>query len=189
MIWLIAGLVVFLGIHSTRMVAPDFRARMIARFGENGWKGIYSLVALAGLVLLVWGYGQARMTAPVVYEPPEWMKHLTMALMPFSLIALAASQLPAGYIKRALKHPMLVAVKIWAFAHLLANGDLASIVLFVAVLAWAVWNRISVKRRGPVEFGAVSAVYDVVAVAIGIALTVWLVVQLHGWLFGVPLAA
>ena len=137
MIWLVAGLVVFLGVHSVRMLAPGFRDRMIARLGEGAWKGLYSLISLAGLVLLIWGYGQARPDAAIIYEPPVWTRHIAMLLMLFSFILLVASQIPAGYIKKAVKHPMVLAVKIWAFAHLLANGDLASLILFLAFLAWA----------------------------------------------------
>jgi uncharacterized membrane protein len=185
MIWLVAGLVVFLGIHSVRMVAPGFRDRMIARLGEGPWKGIYSLVSLAGLVLLIWGYGQARPDAAIIYEPPVWTRHIAMLLMLFSFILLVASQIPAGYIKKAVKHPMLLAVKIWAFAHLLANGDLASLILFLALLAWAVWNRIAVKRRGNPEFATVSVRNDFIAVLVGTALTAWFIMQLHAWLIGV----
>ena len=187
MIWLLAGLVLFLGVHSVRMVAPAFRDRMIAQRGEGAWKGIYSVLALIGFVLLVWGYGQARLVAPLLYEPPVWMKHIATPLMLFSMIFLVASQLPAGRIKKAVKHPMLLAVKIWALAHLLANGDLASLVLFLTFLGWAVWNRIAVKRRGDPVFETVSVRNDVIAVVAGTALTVWFIVQLHAWLIGVPL--
>ncbi|TCD13414.1 NnrU family protein [Oricola cellulosilytica] len=188
MIWLVLGLVVFLGIHSVRMVAPGFRERVIASRGEGVWKGVYSVAAIAGFILLVWGYGQARLDTVLLYEPPVWMKHVASLLMLFSFIFLVASQLPAGRIKQALKHPMLVAVKTWALAHLLANGDLASLILFLAFLGWAVWNRIAVKRRGDPVFGTVSVRNDIIAVVAGVALTLWFIFQLHGWLIGVPLA-
>jgi uncharacterized membrane protein len=186
MIWLILGLIVFLGIHSVRMVAPGFRDRMISQRGEGAWKGIYSLVSIAGFVLIVWGYGQARLDVPILYEPPVWMKHIAVLLMVFSFVFLVAAQLPAGRIKKAVKHPMLLGVKIWAFAHLLANGDLASLLLFLAFLGWAVWNRIAVKRRGDPVFENVSVRNDIISVVVGVALAAWFVVQLHAWLFGVP---
>ena len=143
MIWLLAGLIVFLGIHSVRLVAPGFRDSMVAARGEQTWKGVYSVIAIAGFVLLVWGYGQARLDTSYIYEPPQWMKHIASLLMVFSFILLVASQAPAGRIKQAVKHPMLLATKVWAFAHLLANGDTASLLLFLAFLGWAVWQTAS----------------------------------------------
>src|SRR5262245_43225548 len=129
MLVLILGLIVFLGIHSVRIAAPEWRDRQIAAIGEGPWKGIYSLISIVGFVLLVLGYVMAREVSPVLYEPPVWMKHITVGLMFFSFISLAVSIFPAGRLKPMLKHPLLVAVKIWAFAHLLANGDLASLIL------------------------------------------------------------
>lgn len=189
MLWLIAGLIVFLGIHSVRMVAPGFRNGMLEKRGEAVWKGLYSLVSIAGFVLLVWGYGQARLETVYLYEPPVWAKHVATLLMVLSFILLAASQLPAGHIKKAVKHPMLLGVKIWAFAHILANGDLASLILFLAFLGWAVWNRIAVKKRGDPVFSDVSARYDVIAVVAGVVFAVLFVMWLHAWLIGMPLIA
>ncbi|MEQ8400622.1 MAG: NnrU family protein [Roseitalea porphyridii] len=186
MVWLILGLVLFLGIHSVRMVAPGFRDRLIAERGESAWKGIYSVVALIGLVLLVWGFGQARQVAPVLWVPPTFMAHINLLLMLPALILLVASQLPAGYMKRAVKHPMILAVKIWAFGHLLANGDLASLLLFGAFLAWGVWNRIAVKRRGDPVFDMPKPIYDGIAAVVGTLIYLWLILQGHLWLFGVP---
>ena len=190
MLLLVLGLVVFLGIHSVRIFAPGFREAKIAAWGSGPWRGLYSLVALVGIVLIAWGYGQARQDPVVFWVAPAWMSHLTALLMLFSFIFLAASQVPAGRIKAALKHPMLVAVKIWAFAHLLVNGDLASVILFGAVLAWAVLDRISEKRRlqagltrSPV---AGPVLRDVIAVVAGIVGYVLFVLYLHEWLIGVP---
>lgn len=185
MIWLIAGLILFLGVHSVRVMAPGFRDSMVAARGENAWKGIYSLVAIAGLVLVVWGYGQARPDVPVFYEPPVWMRHIVILLMLVAMILLAAAYAPTGHIKARVKHPMVTAVKVWALAHLLANGDLATIVLALAFLAWAVLVRISLKRRGDPVFTSVSVTGDIVAVIAGTAVTLWFVFQLHAWLFGV----
>lgn len=185
MIWLIAGLILFLGIHSVRIVAPGFRDGVIAARGENAWKGIYTVVAIAGFVLIVWGYAQARPDAIVLYEPPVWMRHVVMLLMWIAMVLLVTAYVPAGHIKKRVKHPMLAAVKIWAFAHILANGDLATLILAGAFLAWAVVDRISLKRRGDPVFGAVSLRNDAIAVVVGTAITIWFIMQLHAFLFGV----
>lgn len=189
MLLMIVGLILFLGIHSARIVAPEARARFIAERGEGAWKGLYTVVSLIGFVILVWGYGQARMTAPILYTPPVWMSHITLLLMIPAMILLAASQGPSGRIKAAVKHPMLLAVKIWALAHLLANGDLASLILFLAFLAWAVADRISEKKRLRAGITmpavAVSSRADVIAVVGGLVLYVLFVWRLHLWLIGV----
>lgn len=185
MFLLILGLVLFLGIHSVRIVAPAWRDTQHARLGENGWKGLYSLISLAGFVLIVWGYARAWPVAPVLYEPPVWMKHLTLALMLPALISMMVFILPPGRLKPVLKHPMLLATKIWAFAHLLANGDLASVVLFGSFLVWAVLDRIAVKRLGDRIANPGPAKWDVAAVASGALVYVLFVWKLHEWLFGV----
>lgn len=185
MVWLIAGLIVFLGVHSVRAVAPAFRDRMIAERGEGPWKGIYSAVAVIGLVLLIWGYGQARPDAPFFYEPPFWMRHVVILLMWIAMILLVATYAPTGHIKARIKHPMITAVKVWAVAHLLANGDLATIVLCLAFLGWAVRVRIAEKRRGDPVFDKVTILGDIIAVVAGTAITLWFIYQLHAWLFGV----
>jgi uncharacterized membrane protein len=189
MLLMILGLVLFLGVHSTRIVAPETRARFIAERGEGIWKGLYTVASIIGFVILVWGYGQARATAPILYTPPVWMSHITLLLMVPAMILLVASQGPAGRIKAAVKHPMLLAVKIWALAHLLANGDLASLILFLAFLAWAIADRISEKKRlragitQPVV--AVSSRADAIAVVGGLILYGLFVWRLHLWLIGV----
>ncbi len=189
MLLMILGLILFLGVHSSRIVAPAARARFIAERGEGTWKGLYTVASIIGFVILVWGYGQARMTAPILYTPPVWMSHITLLLMIPAMILLVASQGPAGRIKAAVQHPMLLAVKIWALSHLLANGDLASLILFLAFLAWAVADRISEKKRlragitKPVV--AVSPRADVIAVVGGLVLYALFVWRLHLWLIGV----
>ncbi|WP_417435016.1 NnrU family protein [Hoeflea sp.] len=190
MIWLIVGLVLFLGMHSVRIVAPAWRQAQIDKLGLNAWKGIYSLVSIVGFVILVWGYGIARQDPVVFWVAPGWMSHLVALLMLPAMILLIASQVPAGRIKAAVKHPMLLAVKIWAVAHLLVNGDLASVLLFGGFLAWAVVDRISEKKRlqagltsnpvaGPVK-------WDIIAVVGGLVLYVVFVMGLHEMLIGVP---
>ena len=129
MVLLVLGLILFLGIHAVSIVARPSRDRMVASMGANGWRGVYSLISAIGLGLIIWSWGDARAAAPLIYEPPVWMKHLVALLMLFAAIAIAVYMVPAGRLKPVLKHPMLLSVKIWAFAHLLANGDLASLQL------------------------------------------------------------
>ncbi len=183
---LILGLVIFLGVHSVRIFAPAWRDARVASMGEMRWKGIYSLVSLVGLVVLIWGYALARPLAPVLYVTPFWMVHLQLLLMALSFIALAASQLPAGRLKPMLKHPMLVAVKLWAFGHLLVNGDLASVLLFGTFLVWAVLDRISAKRRNAPIPAPGPVLNDVLAVVIGLVVYGLFIWKLHEWLIGVP---
>ncbi len=189
MLWLIVGLVLFLGIHSIRIAAPALRQAQIDQRGLNAWKGIYSVISLIGFVILVWGYGIARQDPVIFWVAPAWMSHVVALFMIPVMILLVASQLPAGRIKAAVKHPMLLAVKIWALVHLLVNGDLASVVLFGAFLAWAVADRISEKKRlqagltrnpvaGPVK-------WDVIAIVGGLVAYVLFVLYLHEWLIGV----
>mgnify|MGYP003630884695 FL=1 len=194
MVWLILGLVIFLGVHSVRISAPEFRQRMIAQRGENAWKGFYSLLALLGLGLIIWGFSIARYEGPIVYTPPTWMSHVALLLMLFSFVFLAASSLPVSRIKVAAKHPMLLAVKLWALAHLMANGDLASLLLFGSFLIWAIVDRISEKGRVVAGEG-VPAVKppvrnDIMVIVVGLLAYVLFVWKLHEWLIGVaPIAS
>ena len=183
---LILGLVLFLGIHSVSIINPSWRDTMAARMGEIRWQGLFSLVAIAGFVLIVWGYGLARQTPVVVYVPPTWLRHLSMLLLVFVFPLFLAAYLP-GRIQRLTKHPMLVATKLWAVAHLLANGMLADVVLFGAFLAWAVGDRISLKRREPVPVpGAPASRWnDLIAVVAGLGLYLAFVFGAHRWLIGV----
>ncbi|TXR48152.1 NnrU family protein [Phyllobacterium endophyticum] len=191
MLIFILGIIVFLGVHSVRIAAPEWRLAKIEQWGDNMWKGLYSVISLIGFVLLVWGYGMARPDAPVLYEPPVWMKHITALLMLFAFIFLGIFIARPGRMKPALKHPMLIAIKTWALAHLLANGDLASLILFLSVLAWAVVDRIAIKRQ---ERAGLAAPYivpgpvsnDVIGIAIGLVLYVLFVWRLHELLIGVP---
>lgn len=190
MLVLILGIIVFLGIHSVRIVAPEWRLAKMEQWGENAWKGLYSVISLVGFVLLVWGYGMARPDAPVLYEPPAWMKHITELLMLFAFIFLGVYIARPGKLKPALKHPMLIAIKTWALAHLLANGDLASLILFLSFLAWAVVDRIAIKRQ---ERAGLAAPYispgpasnDVIAIVIGLVFYALFVWKLHVLLIGV----
>ncbi len=183
---LLAGLVLFFAVHSVSIVNPSWRDRVAAAIGEWPWKGIYSLVAIVGLVLIVWGYGLARQHPTILYIPPLWLRHVSLLLMLFVFPLLFATYLP-GRIKAATKHPMLAATKIWAFAHLLANGTLADVLLFGSFLVWAVADRISMKHReqGWVPQAPAAKANDALAIALGLALYVAFVLWLHTWLIGV----
>ncbi|MDZ7749478.1 MAG: NnrU family protein [Halofilum sp. (in: g-proteobacteria)] len=187
---LILGLVLFLGIHSAAIVAPAGRERAAARLGEWGWKGLYAAVSLIGLVLIVRGYGAARLDPTWLYVPPGWLRHLGMLLLVPVFPLLLAAYLP-GRIRARLRHPMLVAVKAWALAHLLMNGALADVVLFGGFLAWAVADRVSLRRRParPSPSLPASAWNDAIAVVAGLGLYLAFVAWLHAWLIGVPVVA
>ncbi len=135
---MVAGLIVFLGVHSVRVFAEPLRAQAIARLGEKPWKGVYALLSLAGFALLVYGYGLARQSPVVVWTPPRGMAHLAALLTLVSFVFLVAAYVPGNGIKARLHHPMVLGVKVWALAHLLANGTLADMVLFGAFLLWSV---------------------------------------------------
>lgn len=188
MTWLILGLVLFLGIHSVAIVAPGWRDAQLARMGEGPWKGIYSLISIAGFVLLVVGYGIARQSPVVLYQPPVWTRHLAMLLMLPVFPLLFAVYLP-GRIKAAARHPLLAATKVWALAHLVANGTLADVLLFGGFLAWAVADRVSLKRRPARATPAAPArpLNDVIAVVGGLAVYAVFVMGAHAWLIGVAL--
>ena len=171
MIYLIAGLVLFLGVHSVSIVAPAWREATAARLGARPWRGLYSLLSIAGFVLLIWGYGVARMDPIVLYTPPVSMRWLTALLMLPVFPLLLAPYFP-GRIKARLKHPMLAAVKFWALGHLLANGTLADLLLFGGFLIWAVADRISFKRRvqRPLQTAPPSRFNDAIAIVAGLVL-------------------
>jgi uncharacterized membrane protein len=185
---LIAGLVVFLGVHSTRIVADDWRTAQVTRIGLNRWKLIYTVVSLAGFALLVWGYGQARMAPVVVWNPPVWTRHAASLLVLPAFILIVAGNMRGTRIKHWVGHPMVLGVKVWAFAHLLANGTLADIVLFGSFLAWAIVDYVSSRRRDRVA-GVVyppgSAGRDAVALIGGIVAWAVFGFWLHGLLIGV----
>ncbi|MFK0162317.1 NnrU family protein [Rhizobium sp. NPDC090279] len=185
---LILGIVLFLGLHLIRVVAPGLRASLIASLGDSGWKIAYSIASIVALIVLIYGFGQARDMTPI-WSPPFWMSHITILLMLFAMICLTASLLPAGHIAVRTKHPMVLSVKIWALAHLLSNGDGAAMLLFAAFLAWGVILRISLKRReraGEITLRPfVSGKYDLYAIIIGIVVWALIIWKLHAWIIGV----
>ncbi len=184
---LIVGLVIFLGVHSVRIVADDWRTAQIAKRGPKAWKGIYAVLSLIGFVLIVYGYGLARQVPAVVYAPPAWLRHLGTVLTIPAFILIAAAYVPGTRIKRTIGHPMVLGVKVWAVGHLLANGAVADLVLFGSILVWAMVDYAAARRRDRAA-GTVYAVgpvsRDVRAVVIG--LVVWAVFAfwLHGVLIG-----
>lgn len=186
MLILILGIVLFLGAHSFSTLR-DRRGAVIARLGEQPYKCIYSLVALTGFVLIIYGFHLYRQTGWVqLWTPPTWGHHVTILLMWFAFVSLAASGKVPGKIRGWLRHPMVTAVKIWALAHLLANGDLGGVVLFGSFLAWGVWDRISLKRRG--DFGAPrsTSFTRADAITLGVGTVLWIgIMALHPWLIGV----
>lgn len=186
--WLILGLVIFLGVHSVSIAAEPWRDRMANRLGEWTWKGLYSVIAIIGFVLIIHGYGLARLDPTWLYMPPLWMRHVSFLLLLPVFPLLLAAYFP-GRIQATLKHPMLVAVKLWALAHLLTNGTAADVLLFGSILAWAVADRISLKRRTPRPIPALprSRWNDAVAVAGGLVIYVAFVLWLHRILIGMPL--
>ena len=144
---LILGLILFLGAHSVRMVADGWRTRCIEAWGEKAFKGVYALVALLGFYLLVVGYGEARLETVALWSPPRFTKHISILLMLFSSILLMAAYIPRNHFKMRMGHPMVLSVKVWALSHLIANGNLADVVLFGAFLIWAVLNFRSARAR------------------------------------------
>jgi uncharacterized membrane protein len=184
----VLGLVLFLGIHSVSIVNDAWRERVIGRIGRHGWRGLFSLVSIVGLALIAYGYGQARERPIILYVPPLWLRDTMIMLMVFVFPLFFAPYFP-GLIKMALKHPMLVAVKLWATLHLLVNGSLADVVLFGSVLAWAVLDRISLKRRlqRPTPGAPPWKWNDAIALALGFAVYIALVAGGHRWLTGMPI--
>ncbi|WP_426434234.1 NnrU family protein [Bradyrhizobium genosp. P] len=185
---MILGLVLFLGVHvlTTRR---ELRASLVNAMGEGAYKGVYSLVSVAGLALIVWGFAHYRATGWIdVWTPPTAFKHITVALMLPAVILVTASYI-RGRIYTTLKHPMLAGVKLWAAAHLLANGDLGSIILFGSFLGWAVYDRISLKRRAdagapPIPVGGLTN--DLIAIAVGVVAYLALAFAFHPVVIGVP---
>ena len=189
---LVFGLVIFLGVHSIRIFAENGRERAIARLGEGPWKGLYALLSLVGFVMIVWGFGEARYAAPILWAPPIWTRHIALLLMLFSMILLGAYGLKTSHIAVAVHHPMLWAVVVWSAAHLMANGSAADVVLFGAFLAWALFDLQSNYQRDrakAIAYPAPAWGATLGAIAVGIVLWGVLIGGLHSWLFGVsPLA-
>lgn len=185
---LILGLVLFLGVHSLRIVSNDWRMRQRARLGENRWKALYSLASIAGFVLIVYGFGVARQQPVLLYASPSGLRHLNALFTLLAFVLVAAAYVPRNHLKAKLGHPMLAGVKTWAFGHLLATGMLHDVVLFGAFLLWAIVDFISARRRDRLAgttYPAGTVRGDAVTVIVG--LVAWAVFAhwLHTWLIGV----
>ena len=186
---LILGLVLFLGIHSVRVVADGRRSAFIAKRGANAWKGLYTLLSLAGFALLVWGYGLARQQPTVLWAtPPVWTRHVAALLTLIAFVLVTAAYVPGNSIKARLHHPMTLGIKVWAFAHLIANNTLADVLLFGGFLAWSIAVFAAARRRdraNGVTYAPGSASRTVIAVVIGVVAWIVFALWLHGWQIGV----
>ena len=185
---LLAGLLIFLGVHSLRLAAPSWRDQTLARLGEPAYKGLYTLLSLAGFALIVWGYGQTRYAPLVLWTPPTGLRHAAALLTLGAFVLFAAAYVPRNVFKARWGHPMLLGTKLWALAHLLANGNLADVLLFGGFLAWAVVLFI-VSRRHDRALGttypAASRTGTAVSVLVGGASWVVFALWAHGLLIGV----
>jgi uncharacterized membrane protein len=189
MTFLVAGIALFVGAHSVRLVAPDWRARFIATHGEKRWKALYSVLSLVGFVLIIYGFGLSRADPVFLWNPPVWTRHLALPLTLLTFILLAASHGPPNHIKQKLGHPMYAGVKLWALAHLLANGRLGDVLLFGTLLLWAIAGfAISRRRdrRAGITYPAGVARNTVVAVVMGSVIWAIFAFWLHRLLIGVP---
>jgi uncharacterized membrane protein len=196
---LILGLVLFLGAHSTRIFAENWRQAALERLGEKAFKGANALVSLVGFGLLIYGFDQVRWDSPALWAPPVWVKHVAALLMLLSLVLLASAYAPRNAIKAKLHHPMVLSVKVWALAHLLANPRVADLVLFGAFLLWSVLNFRAARKRdrlaaasaqetgeaGTLPAPEVSLAATLRAVGIGVVVWAFLLSRGHVWLFGV----
>jgi len=188
MTYLLLGLIIFLGVHSVRIVADDWRTHTVARIGPLPWKGLYSVLSLLGLGLIVWGFSLARQQPIQLWSPPVALRHLASVLTLGAFILLTAAYVPGNQIKARLHHPMVLGVKTWALAHLLANGNVAHVVLFGSFLAWGVLDFISARRRDraantqyPRGTGRATGITVVLGTAAWVVVALWL----HGLLIGV----
>ncbi len=185
---LILGLILFILPHSTSIFAADWRAGMIARLGEKPWKGAISVVSIAGFVLIVIGYGQARLDPVVLWLPPLWLRHIALLLNLLAFVSLVAAYVPRNSIKAKFGHPMIAAVKAWSIAHLLANGNLADLILFGTFLAWSILdfrNSRRYDRALGTRYPAGTLAGNLLTVVIGVAAWVAFLLYLHTFLIGV----
>jgi uncharacterized membrane protein len=188
MTYLVLGLLVFLGVHSVRIVADDWRTQSRLRLGEMPWKVLYSVASLLGFGLIVWGFGLARQQPVQLWSPPIGMRHVASLLTLIAFVLLAATYVPGNGIKSRLHHPMILAVKVWALAHLLANGNIAHVVLFGSFLAWSIFSFSAARKRdraAGTRYAGGTAGATGITVAIGFGLWIVFALWLHGWLIGV----
>lgn len=188
MVYLVFGLLIFLGVHSVRIFADNWRTQTIASAGEKSFKGIYTGLSLLGFGLIVWGFGQAREMPTQLWLPPAGLRHVAALFNVLAFVLLVAAYVPRNGIKARVHHPMVLGVKTWAFAHLISNGNLAHVVLFGSFLAWAVLDFISARRRDRaqcIQYPAGTASATVLTVLLGIGVAGVFAMWLHGLLIGV----
>ena len=188
MTYLIMGLVLFLGVHSVRIVADDWRTRTRSRLGEGAFKGLYSVLSLAGLALVIWGFSMARETPVMLWLPPRGMRHAASLLTLVAFVLLAAAYVPGNTLKARVHHPMALGVQAWALAHLASNGSVAHVVLFGSFGVWAVLSYLAARQRDRVQglaYAAGSRGNTVLAVLLGVGAWALFAVVLHGLLIGV----
>jgi uncharacterized membrane protein len=188
MLTLLVGLLLFLGIHSTRIFADDWRTATVAKIGPLPWKGLYSVLSLLGFVVLVWGFRMARQDTLVLWSSPAWMKHVTAVLMMVSFILIAAAYIPRNSIKARLHHPMVLGVTVWALGHLLSNGVAADVLLFGAFLLWAVLSFRAARQRdraNHIVYPPGNAISTTITIAVGLVGWSVFALFLHGPLIGV----
>jgi uncharacterized membrane protein len=188
MTWMLLGLVLFLGAHSLRVFAEGWRSQQMARMGEKTFKGIYAVVSLLGFVLLCWGYDLARATPTVLWVPPVATRHVAALLMLLASVLMVAAYVPGNHLKARMRHPMVLSVKVWALAHLLANGNLEDVILFATFLVWAVLCFRAARARDraanlPPAVPQMRA--TLVAVMGGLVLYAVFLFKAHAWLVGV----
>jgi uncharacterized membrane protein len=192
MTWLIFGLILFLGAHSIRMVANDWRTQTIASWGDKPFKGVYTLISLLGFYAMVTGYAEARLHTVALWTPPVATRHVSVLLMLFASVLMAAAYVPRNHLKMRMKHPMVLSVKVWALAHLLANGNLADVVLFGSFLMWSVFNFKAASARDRAEAqetpdvqATANTTATLLTLLIGVAMWALFVFYLHVLLVGV----
>lgn len=186
MLVMIVGLVMFLGAHSVRIFADDWRTAQLERLGEKRWKMLFSLVSIIGLALAIWGFGRMRLDPTWVWSPPVGLRHFAALLMIPAFILLVAAYVPNNHIKAKLAHPMVLAVKIWALAHLLVNGRLGDIVFFGAFLLWAVLDFRAARRRQPAAPVTPRPAGTAITLVVGLVAYYLFAFHLHVWVAGVP---
>ena len=188
MSYLILGLLVFLGVHSVRIVAEDSRTAWRQRMGPMAYKGIYTLMSLAGFALIVWGFGVARETPQQLWNPPDGMRHLTALLTLVAFVFLSAAYVPRNAIKARLHHPMVLSVKVWALAHLVTTGTVAHLILFGSFLLWSILcfraSRLRDQRDG-ITYAAGTWLGTLMTVLVGGLAWGLFAFYLHGWLIGI----
>lgn len=188
MTYLILGLVIFLGVHSVRIVADDWRTQNRARIGVLPWKGLYAVASGVGFGLIVWGFGLARQQPVQLWSPPGGMRHLASLLTLISFVLLVAAYVPGNGIKARMHHPMVLGVMLWALAHLLSNGNIGHLVLFGSFLIWAMFDFRAARRRDRVagtQYPRGTAGATGITVAVGVGLWMAFALWLHGLLIGV----